>query len=78
MIETHSDHIVDRVRISVRQGLLKPNDVSILYFEPIKRNGNAVNIHSMALDAGGNLHGAPAGYRAFFLKETDKLLGFAD
>ena len=75
LIETHSDYIVDRVRISVRQGLLKPNDASILYFEP---NGNAVNIHNMRLDADGNLHGAPAGYREFFLRETDRLLGFAD
>lgn len=78
LIETHSDYIVDRVRISVRQGLLKPNDVSILYFEPTAQNGNAVNIHNMTLDVDGNLLGAPAGYRDFFLKETDKLLGFAD
>ena len=75
LIETHSDYIVDRVRISVRQGLLKPDDVSILYFEP---KGNAVNIHNMGLDDDGNLEGAPPGYRKFFLRETDRLLGFAD
>ena len=75
LIETHSDYIVDRVRISVRQGLLEPDDVSILYFEP-KRGG--VSVHSMYLDASGNLEGAPAGYREFFLKETHRLLGFAD
>ena len=75
LIETHSDYIVDRVRISVRQGLLKPDDVSILYFEP---NGNAVDIHNMDLDDDGNLEGAPPGYREFFLRETDQLLGFAD
>ena len=75
LIETHSDYILDRVRISVRRGLLKSDDVSILYFEP---NGNAVNIHSMGLDAHGNLEGIPEGYRDFFLKETDQLLGFAD
>ena len=75
LIETHSDYIVDRVRISVLQGLLKPDDVSILYFEP---NGNAVNIHNMGLDNDGNLEGAPPGYREFFLRETDQLLGFAD
>ena len=75
LIETHSDYIVDRVRIAVRQGAVKPDDVAILYFEP---KGNAVNIHSMSLDADGNLHGAPAGYREFFLRETDRLLGFAD
>lgn len=75
LIETHSDYIVDRVRISVRQGLLEPDDVSILYFEP---KGNAVKIHNMGLDEAGNLEDVPAGYRDFFLKETDKLLGFAD
>ena len=75
LIETHSDYIVDRVRISVRQGLLKPEDISILYFEP---NGRAANIHNMSLDKDGNLQDAPPGYRDFFLKETDQLLGFSD
>ena len=75
LIETHSDYIVDRVRISVRQGLLKPDDVSILYFEP---NGSTVDIHNLHLDAHGNLQDVPAGYRDFFLRETDKLLGFAN
>lgn len=54
---------------------LKPDDVSILYFEPA---GNAVTIHNMTLDANGNLRDAPAGYRDFFVTETDRLLGFAD
>ena len=75
LIETHSDYIVDRVRISVRQGLLKPDDVAVLYFEP---NGNTVDIHNLGLDADGNLQDAPPGYREFFLRETDKLLGFSD
>ena len=75
LIETHSDYIIDRVRISVRQGLLKPDDVSVLYFEP---KGSAVAIHNMTLDEHGNLLDAPGGYRDFFVKETDKLLGFAD
>ena len=75
LIETHSDYIVDRVRIAVRKGTLKPDAVSILYFEP---TGNAVTIHNMTLDDYGNLEGAPPGYRDFFLKETDQLLGFSD
>ena len=75
LIETHSDYIVDRVRIAVRQGRLKPDDVSILYFEP---NGRAAKIHNMSLDEHGNLLDAPPGYRDFFAKETDRLLGFAD
>ena len=75
LIETHSDYIIDRIRISVRKRLLQPEDVSILYFEP---RGNAVTIHNMTLDEDGNLQSAPAGYRDFFLKEADRLLGFGD
>ena len=75
LIETHSDYIIDRFRIAVRKGMLKPDDVSILYFEP---NGSAITIHNMSLDEHGNLRDAPPGYRDFFVKETDRLLGFAD
>ncbi len=73
LIETHSDFIVDRMRIAVREGRLNAEDVSILYFEP---TGNAVDIHSMTLDGYGNLENVPPSYRQFFLKETDQLLGF--
>lgn len=73
MIETHSDYIIDRVRIGVREKLLKPDDVSILYFKP---NDDSVAIHNMWLDEDGNLHDAPDDYREFFDHETDRFLGF--
>ena len=75
LIETHSDHILDRVRISVRKELVKADDVSILYFEP---TGNSVRLHNLTLDRDGNLTNVPAGYREFFAAETDRLLGFAE
>ena len=73
LIETHSDYIVDRIRILVRKRLLKPGDASILYFES-KRN--SVVIHSIGIDTDGNLRNVPDEYRDFFLHETDQLLGF--
>ena len=73
LIETHSDHIVDRLRILVRKKSLKPDDVSIIFFEPQR---NSVKVHSLSLDRNGNIADAPPGYRSFFLKETDSLLGF--
>ena len=73
VIETHSDHLLDRVRMDVRDGTsrLKPEDVSILYFE---RRDLDVHIHSLRLDEEGNVLGAPAGYRNFFLEETARSL----
>ena len=75
LIETHSDFIVDRIRICVQEGILPPEDVSILYFEPRR---NAVKIHSIGLDGDGNLLNVPPGYRDFFGRETNRLLGFKD
>lgn len=68
VIETHSDYIIDRVRMDVRDGTtdLKPEDVSILYFEP---GDLAVKIHSIRIDKAGNVLDAPPGYRQFFTDE---------
>ena len=73
VIETHSDHLLDRVRMDVRdgKGRLKPEDVSILYFE---RRDLDVRIHSLRIDQEGNILGAPDGYRNFFLEETARSL----
>ena len=73
IVETHSDHLLDRVRMEVRDGEtnLKPEDVSILYFE---RGDLDVSIHSIRIDEMGNVQGAPDGYRRFFLEETTRSL----
>lgn len=71
IIETHSDHLLDRVRMDIRDQVtkLRPQDVSILYFEP---GDLEVRIHSLALDQEGNVLGTPDGYRRFFLEETER------
>ena len=74
VVETHSDHLLDRVRMDVRdrKTKLKPEDVSILYFE---RTGLDVTIHSIRIDEQGNIIDAPNGYRQFFMEETARSLG---
>ena len=73
IVETHSDHLIDRVRMDVRDGVssLKPSDVSILYFE---RDGLEVKIHSLGIDGEGNILNAPDDYRRFFMEETTRSL----
>ena len=39
-------------------------------------NGNHVEVHNITFNEQANLLGVPPGYREFFLKESDKLLGF--
>jgi hypothetical protein len=77
IVETHSDHLVDRVRMEVRDGnlKLKPSDVVILYFE---RSGGKATIHPIEMDASGNFVDVPKGYRDFFLEEERRLLGLGE
>ncbi len=75
IVETHSDYMIDRARIEIRKGNIKPEDVSLIYFEP---KGNIVSVHNISFDKMGNMEGVPPHYRDFFLKESKRLMGFED
>ena len=74
VVETHSDYIIDRVRMDVRDKKtdLRPEDVSILYFE---RGESDVKIRSIRLDEHGNVLDAPDSYGQFFMEETRRSIG---
>ena len=75
LIETHSDFIVDRMRLLVREGVVSESDVSIIYFEP---SGSSVKLHNIDLDEYGNLLNCPISYRGFFSKEANRLVGIEE
>lgn len=74
VVETHSDHLLDRVRMDIRDKAsdLTPDDVSILFFD---REDLDTRIHSIRIDEYGNIQDAPPSYRQFFLEEIEKSLG---
>lgn len=74
VIETHSDHLIDRFRICVMQGVLPPEALRIAYFQP-DPDHNESTIHNICVDCDGNLAGEPPEYGAFFMQETNRLLG---
>ena len=75
VIETHSDQLLDRVCMDVRDGKtgLGPEDVSILFFE---RRDLDVRIHSIGLDEAGQVVDPPPSYRRFFMDEVNRRLRF--
>ena len=75
IVETHSDYMISRARIDIIKGNIRPEDVSLIYFEP---KGNVVRVHNIGFDDMANLIGAPTNYRDFFLKESKRLMGFED
>ncbi len=71
VLETHSDYLLDRVRIEVAAGTLSPDSVGILFFD---KPADRTLIHHIELDDMGNIINPPKGYRSFFLREEDRLL----
>ena len=75
IVETHSDYMIDRARIEIRKGNIRPEDVSLIYLEP---KGNVVKVHNISFDKMGNMEGVPQHYREFFMTEYRRLMGFED
>ena len=75
IVETHSDYILDRVRMDIRdeECELQHHDVAILYFD---RSGSNVKIHPIKLDAAGNVVDPPRSYRRFFMQEINRLVRY--
>ena len=67
MVETHSDHFLDGVRIAVREQLIRPQDTAIRYFE---RDGGKSRVVTPEIDEDGRLSHWPAG---FFDQHDDNL-----
>ena len=74
IVETHSEYIIDRVRMDIRDRTTKlgPDDVSVLFFE---RTDLDVHVHSLRFDEQGNVLDAPDGYGQFFMDETRRSIG---
>ncbi len=71
VVETHSDYLVDRLRLEVKRGYLKESAVQIFFLEKM---GNQTKLHALEIDSQGNVLNAPDGYRDFFLREQMALL----
>jgi predicted ATPase len=59
LVETHSDHVMDGVRIAIREGILGPEDAAFHYFT---RNGTTTSITTPEIDAEGRLSEWPEGF----------------
>jgi predicted ATPase len=59
LIETHSDHVMDGVRIAIREGVLGPEGAAFHYFI---RNESTTSITTPQIDADGRLSEWPEGF----------------
>ena len=72
VIETHSDYLVDRVRMAIRDGVLSKDSVRILFFSA---DDGESRIDEIQLDRMGQPIDPPNNYRDFFMREELRILG---
>jgi predicted ATPase len=71
IVETHSDHVLNGIRVAVHESLINPTDVAIHYFERCETNGRVhARVESPAIDRNGRLSSWPNG----FFDEWEKTL----
>lgn len=71
--ETHSDHLIDRLRIEIIEGRISPSLINLVFLDPTT---DGVAVHQISFDRQGNIKNAPPSYRDFFIKEQERILGF--
>ena len=73
LVETHSDHLVDRARRVIKEDdSIGGDNISLLYF---KREGIDSKIHKVEVSDSGRIVASPPGYREFFANEAISNLG---
>ncbi len=71
--ETHSDHFLNGVRRAIQEGILKPEDVAIYFFD---RDADA-KVQEFAVDAEGNISNWPSGFFDQAERDLASLAGWA-
>jgi predicted ATPase len=70
IIETHSDHLLNSLRLAVRDGVLKPEVTNVHFFDPrLQVDSTATQVVSISIDLRGNLSSWPGGF--FDQSESD-------
>ncbi len=76
IVETHSDHVLNGVRRSVKETGIKAQEVALHFFRP--RTQDADQVVSPQLDAEGNIDHWPEGFFDQFEKDVGYFAGWAD
>ena len=73
IVETHSDHLLNGVRLSVKRGLIRNSDVAMHFFSRSLETGEAF-VQSPAILENGRLSNWPSGFFDQWDRDVDALL----
>ncbi len=73
LVETHSDHLLNGVRIAIKDGIIKPRDLAIYFFTG-KREARVIRL---SIDKNGTVHDLPDGFFDQAERDLANLAGWA-
>lgn len=79
-VETHSDHVINGVRVAIKEGVIKPDEAKIAFFErgkhtiPSKEGKDSVEVYTSERDILIDENGALSEYPTDFLDEWNNQL----
>jgi len=73
ILETHSDHILNGIRVAIKEDILKPEQSKIYYFSKDKNNLET-KVDLISIDNNGAIDRYPKGFFDQFDEDLDKLI----
>lgn len=71
IIETHSEYLLNRIRLAIVKGELKEEDVKVYYLE---NNTTDVEIHQLELTKTGKINNAPANFFETYMVDSMEIM----
>ena len=68
IVETHSEYLLNRMRLLIVQGEIQPEDVAVYYFENSIKNGSVA--HRIEFTKQGQILNAPKGFFDTYMIDT--------
>jgi len=73
-IETHSDHVLNGVRVATKQQLISPENVGIFFFERYLAEEHRTEIIQPIIDENGRINKRPKGFFDEWGNQLDELM----
>ncbi|MBC7382200.1 MAG: DUF3696 domain-containing protein [Bacteroidia bacterium] len=75
IIESHSDHLFNGIRVAIKNGFVKSDDVSVFYFvRDENSNEHITTIEQPIIESNGRLSHKPKGFFDEYSKQLDELI----
>ena len=75
IIESHSDHLFNGIRVAIKNGIVKTDDVSVFYFIRDEKSGEHITkIEQPVIESTGRISHKPKGFNDEYSKQLDELI----